>query len=201
MTYTANDIRAMTGVDLSRGELDALLDGPSRLLPLIGKVLGDQFADAGKKVEKPKHKRFKGPNGETLAELQYRTRFLETLTGVDWVYTGRSRKGYRLPITERRSYTPDFRVIVGNITIYVECKGAYVLNPKCEKMFKAEMIRLDVAAERHDAVFLLAIKDGKNWTFGAWKDGGIQLRFPTRYCTALASKRVTTIEETDHDRT
>ena len=188
MNFTADQVRAMTGVDLSRGELDALLEGPSRLLPLIGEVLGDQFADASKKVEKPKHKRFKGPNGETLAELQYRTRFLETLTGVDWVYTGRSRKGYRLPITERRSYTPDYRVIVGNITIYIECKGAYVLNPKCEKMFKAEMIRLDVAAERHDAVFLLAIKDGKNWTVRRMEGRGDSIEVPNEILHSLGVK-------------
>lgn len=47
MTYTANDIRAMTGVDLSRGELDALLDGPSRLLPLIGELVTEANLSRG----------------------------------------------------------------------------------------------------------------------------------------------------------
>ena len=57
MNFTPEEVRRWKGVALTHDELDALLESrPSRLLPIIAEEAADHFADAGKKIGRPRSK-------------------------------------------------------------------------------------------------------------------------------------------------
>lgn len=160
--FTHDQIRAMKGIDLTPEELEKLLRNPD---PPRTKVW---FPGGSEKPSKPKKKRPKGPNGENATELAYATRFLETaLLGMrvtGFTFTGTRRKDFGLSIGKKFKYTPDYTVMLMDFsTVYVEVKGAYYQRAECSKLWKAERMRLELAAEQHRNVFLLAIKRATQW--------------------------------------
>ena len=145
---------------------DEAFSGPSRVLPIIAEALGGDFDEVSKRDVK--RKVAKGPNGENATELLFCQKRIEPLYQCHQIesyhYIGNKRSEYGLPITKRRKYTPDYQIFLDfPDIIYVEVKGSYFSNPRCEKLYQAAKIRLDIAAEKHEAVFILAVRDGKSW--------------------------------------
>ncbi len=180
MGYTPAEVKTWKGIDLQPAELEAVLEPPSRMLGLIAELVSD-----ANRPSDPKPKIAKGPDGENATELKFCAQRIEPLRHaklIDGYQFIGTRRSHGLPITARRKYTPDYRIDLDPFgltpPIYVECKGQYFSNPRCEKLYQAAKIRLDVAAEKYDAVFILAVKNGRGWDVTRVKGKGDGINVP-----------------------
>ena len=115
MNFTREDIRAMKGIDLPPDQLNALLEGKSKMLPLIAELVQDHFADASKKG---------GPWVVTIPE--YHPPKLNQLMGGHWSKAARLKKACTAKI-RRAMAEAGVPVATGKrrigITIYVSGSG------------------------------------------------------------------------------